>query len=447
MFDCGAEVQIEYCGRGSCTEGDPGLWRSSAMNTDALWNRILAAIATKIPVGCFDTWFRPLEPSRLDRSVLHVTLPSESFRAAFTANYWDLLHQTVIEAAGFNIELQLSIAESKPLQAEEGCVVRAQPLPVVRASEIEAPVHRQSWLIDRLWTHQAVGVIGGSPKSGKTWLALEMAVSIASGRPCFDTFAVASPGPVLLYAAEDSALTLRSRLETLARLHKIDFERLNVHVITIDSLRLDHPEHQDRLESTLHAYKPTLLVLDPLVRVHSIDENVAGQVAALLGYLRSLQRKAGTAIALVHHVRKNASPTGNAGYSLRGSGDLYAWLDSFLYLRMHQGQRMLSAEHRSAPAFGPIALELVQADPMGPHLRMTSVNEAQFDSPQSDLSGRILELLSSSHDPQTVDAIRSHLQVRNQRVVEAIRNLASQGKIQRHPKGFSIPILPPQLQL
>jgi hypothetical protein len=203
------------------------------------------------------------------------------------------------------------------------------------------------------------------------------------------------------------------------------------------SIRCDWISRSIRIDWN-QPYKPALLVLDPLVRVHSIDENVAGQVASLLGYLRSLQRKAGTAIAIVHHVRKNASPTGNAGYSLRGSGDLYAWLDSFLYLRMHQGQRTLSAEHRSAPAFGPIALELVQSDPMGPHLTMTAINENQSDSPQSDLSGRILELLSSSPGPQTVDSIRSHLQVRNQRVVEATRRLAAQGKLQRHAKGFAI---------
>jgi RecA-family ATPase len=43
-----------------------------------------------------------------------------------------------------------------------------------------------------------------------------------------------------------------------------------------------------------------LLILDPLVRVHAIDENVAGQVAALLGYLRTLQRKTGVAVAVIH---------------------------------------------------------------------------------------------------------------------------------------------------
>lgn len=273
----------------------------SVENQDAeeLWNRIQASIATNIPPACFDTWFRPLRALRLDKSVLELETPTETFRAAFAENYLDLLSQVATEVADTRIEIRLSSCEPKPSNGE-GCAQRAQPLPVVRASDLESPVHKQSWLIERLWTHQAVGIIGGSPKSGKTWLALEMAVSVASGSPCFDSFAILAPGPVLLYAAEDSAAALRTRVETLARLHKVDFNRLDVHIITVDLLRLDRPEHQDRLESTLLVYKPALLVLDPLVRVHAIDENVAGQVAALLGYLRSLQRKNGTAIAVIH---------------------------------------------------------------------------------------------------------------------------------------------------
>jgi hypothetical protein len=407
------------------------------MNTDDLWSRMLAAVAETVSFQSFDTWFRPLKLLSFDGTVLEVMSPGKAFREVFTANYLEQLRQAATEATGCRIELRLSIAESESPD-DKGCAHKTQPLPVVRASEIVSPVHSQSWLIDRLWSHQAVGIIGGSPKSGKTWLALEMAVSVASGSPCFDRFAVLSPGPVLLYAAEDSVETIRSRLEIIARLHKTNFERLNVHVITIDSLRLDRPEHQERLESTLHIYKPALLVIDPLVRVHNIDENVAGQVAALLAYLRSLQRKSGTAIALVHHVRKNASPAGAAGYCLRGSGDLYAWLDSFLYLRMHQGQRTLSAEHRSAPAFGPVTLELVQSETTGPHLKIAAMNETPSEPLQHDLSVRILELLASDSEPLTTDAIRSRLQVRNQRVVEATRNLSAQGKIQRCSRGFAI---------
>jgi len=413
----------------------------SEENRDAgeLWNRIQASIATNVSPGSLDTWFRPLSALRWDGSVLELTVPNETFRASFAERYLDLLLQVATEVVGSGIEIRLSSREQEQSHGE-GCAhhTKAQPLPVVRASDLESPIHRQSWLIERLWTHQAVGVIGGSPKSGKTWLALEMAVSVASGSPCFDTFAVFSPGPVLLYAAEDSSAALRSRVETLARVHNVDFKQLDVHIITVDTLRLDRAEHQDRLESTMHVYKPALLVIDPLVRVHAIDENVAGQVSALLGYLRSLQRKSGAAIALIHHLRKNVSPTGAAGNSLRGSGDLYAWLDSFLYLRMHQGQRTLSAEHRSAPAFGPVTLELAQSD-LGTFLKLGSVNANPPEPPQNGLDCRIINLLSSTPEPLTIDALRSRLQVRNQRVVEALRILASEGRIVRNTRGFSLP--------
>jgi AAA domain/DnaA N-terminal domain/Bacterial regulatory proteins, gntR family len=407
-------------------------------DVEDLWNRILAVIAAKVPPGCFDTWFQPLRALSLNGSVLQVTVPTGMFHKSFAENYMDLLCQAAMEVAGTGTELRLSIPEPETPYSE-GRVhdEKVQPLPVVRASDLETSVCQQSWLIERLWSHQAVGIIGGSPKSGKTWLALEMAVSVASGSPCLGTFPVSSPGRVLLYAAEDSATTLRSRVETLARLHEVNFERLEVHIIAVDSLRLDRPDHQDRLESTLHAYKPALLLLDPLVRVHAIDENVAGQVAALLGYLRSLQRKTGAAIAVVHHVRKNTSPTGAAGNSLRGSGDLYAWLDSFLILRMHQGQRTLSAEHRSAPAFGPISLELVQSDPIGPHLKIAASTETQDAPPQDALKSQILDLLSTIQEPLTVDALRSRLQVRNQRVIEALRSLVAQGVVCRQARGFA----------
>ncbi len=411
----------------------------SAGEAQELWDRILAGVSAVVSPACFDTWFRPLRPLGLEGSVLEVTAPNETFCAGIKENYLDILHQAVSEAAGAGVEVRLSSREPKPDHGG-GCAHKVQPLPVVRAADLEVPVRQQSWLIERLWTHQAVGIIGGSPKSGKTWLALEMAVSVASGTPCLGTFPVSSQGPVLLYAAEDSAATLRSRVETLARLHEVDFQRLDVHIITVDSLRLDRPDHQDRLESTLRLYKPALLVLDPLVRVHAIDENVAGQVAALLGYLRSLQRNTGAAIALIHHIRKNASPAGGAGYSLRGSGDLYAWLDSFLYLRMHQGQRSLAAEHRSAPAFGPVSIELVQSDPNGPYLKVATANEVRCEPRQDGLESRIVELLSMAPEPLTIEALRTRLQVRNQRVVEAIRSLAAEGRIKRNARGFALPL-------
>ena len=307
--------------------------------------------------------------------------------------------------------------------------------PVVRPCDLRASAASTTpWLIDQLWTAQAVGIIGGSPKSYKTWMALEMAVVVASGSACLQTFAVSSPGPVLLYAAEDSESALRLRLESLAQHHRLQLAHLDIRVITADSLRLDRIIDQERLEATLMLHRPILLILDPLVRLHAIDENAAGEIAALLGFLRVLQRKTGSAIALVHHAKKAVSAHGGAGYSLRGSSDLYAWVDSFLYLRRHHGQLMLSSEHRSASGTGPLPLELVNAE-SGPYLKLApNVSELASRDP---LPEQILALLDQSTKPLTTESIRSSLQVRNQRLVECLRQLSEQRKVIRLPQGYA----------
>ena len=399
----------------------------------AFWNRVLERLSRAIPPASFDTWFRPLHFSGLDGNVLRLTAPNNTFREWLLESYSDLLARMAAEVAGAQLALDVSVDNTSDSDGST-----APMLPVVRAAALQGSAHSHSWLIDQLWTDQAVGVVGGSPKSGKTWLALEIAVSVASGTPCLGAFSVRAPGPVLLYAAEDSAAAVRARLKTLARVHALDFEHLDVRVITADALRLDRPDDQDRLAATVAAHRPALLVLDPLVRVHAIDENVAGQVAALLAYLRSLQRQTGAAIALIHHVRKNVSPASGAGYSLRGSSDLYAWLDSFLYLRKHHDQLTLTAEHRSAPAFGPVSLQLAQSDPAGTHLELVAGDRTPTPPAADTLACRIFNLLSAASEPMTVENLRSRLQVRNERVVDALRQLASQGKVQRLARGYTV---------
>ena len=55
------------------------------------------------------------------------------------------------------------------------------PLPVQRASQLSAAGPQTQWLIEGLWSEQAVGILGGEPKCCKSFLALDVAVSVASG--------------------------------------------------------------------------------------------------------------------------------------------------------------------------------------------------------------------------------------------------------------------------
>ena len=87
------------------------------------------------------------------------------------------------------------------------------PLPVAPAYRLAEQATEQRWLGTGLWSAEAVGIIGGEPKCCKSFLALDLAVSVAAGTPCLRRFAVPNPGCVLLYAAEDAPHIVRHRLD------------------------------------------------------------------------------------------------------------------------------------------------------------------------------------------------------------------------------------------
>ena len=399
--------------------------------TDHLWERMLAVVSKKVGRHCLDTWFRPIVFAGCDGDTCGLIVPNESFRRGLLDNYADILHAALVEVTGRKLQFNVSV------NPEDASTAAPYLLPVVRASALESAEEQKPWLIERLWSAGAVGIVSGPPKALKTWTALEMAISVATGVPCLSTFPVHRSGPVLLYAAEEPMPALHSRLHALARNHALDLDQVDIRVIAADSLRLDRGEDREKLTATVRFHRPVLLILDPLIRLHGLDENQSGPMAELLGYFRFLQRSTGAAIAIIHHSRKNAASSAAPGQSLRGSSDLYAFVDSLVSLERRRDQVTLSAEHRSAPGLGPLPLELVPAaDPnQSPYLRLRA--SVQDDSSKhTALPDRILELLEDAPIPITTDALRSSLKVRKQRVVEALRDLCAEGLIVRTENGY-----------
>ena len=136
-------------------------------------------------------------------------------------------------------------------------------LPVEQAYRLADRPEEQRWLVTGLWSEQAVGIVGGEPKCCKSFLALDLAVAVASGTACLRRFPVARPGRVLLYAAEDALHVVRRRLEGICAAAACDLKDLDVHVITAPTVRLDQQADRTRLEQTIEQLKPRLLVLDP----------------------------------------------------------------------------------------------------------------------------------------------------------------------------------------
>jgi hypothetical protein len=317
-----------------------------------------------------------------------------------------------------------------------------QLLPVVRVGEINSEENPQRWLVEGLWGARSVGVIGGAPKCAKTWLGLDMALSVATGTACLGKYAVPESGPVLVYLAEDALPVVRERIEGMARHRGLDLAPVAIHVITVPVLRLDRDPDRTRLRETIKRLRPRLLLLDPLVRLHGIDENNAGEVAELLAYFRSLQRQHDLAVLLVHHTRKNAAGGVAAGQGLRGSSDIHAFGDSNLYLRRSREHVVLSSEHRAAPASAPVYLELVATDAQTTHLEV--IGELQdgsiklaVDGKQRSLEQRVLDLLARGA-VLTRGKLRDSLAVKNERLGEVLESLERAGRLCRTTAGWQL---------
>jgi AAA domain len=312
-------------------------------------------------------------------------------------------------------------------------------LPVEPAWRLASHAEEQRWLVTGLWSEQAVGIVGGEPKCCKSFLALDLAVSVASGAPCLRHFPVPHPGCVLLYAAEDALHVVRRRLEGICAAAGYQLRNLDVQVITAPTLRLDLPADAEALERTVQQLKPRLLILDPFVRLHRIDENASGEVAPLLAYLRELQRRHSLAVLVVHHAKKSSGRI-RAGQALRGSSEFHAWGDSNLYLRRSLHTLTLTIEHRAAASPPTLTLELqTQGEALA--LQLAQALADATPAPAS-VDERITAALVDAGRPLPVNELRTLCRVRNATLHQRLAALTQAGRLVRSSEGYRLVIAP-----
>ena len=308
-------------------------------------------------------------------------------------------------------------------------------LPVEPAYRLAERGEEHRWLVTGLWSEQAVGIVGGEPKCCKSFLALDLAVAVASGTPCLRRFVVPKAGRVLLYAAEDALHIVRHRLDGIASAAGVALADLDIQVITVPVLRLDLAADRRNLAETVDRLRPRLLILDPFVRLHRIDENASGEVAPLLAYLRELQRRYGVAVLVVHHAKKGGAGV-RAGQALRGSSEFHAWGDSNLYLRRACDELSLTVEHRAAPSPRPLIVELAQ---QGLALALEVVErEKPVAAAAPSLDERITSVLAEAQEALPFADLRAKCRVRAATLHQRIGLLATAGRIVKTADGYRL---------
>ena len=318
-----------------------------------------------------------------------------------------------------------------------------EPFQVLPAAALSRCQPHMRWLVEGLWSQGGVGLLASLPKLGKSWLGLDLAVSVASATACLGHFQVPRAGAVLVYMAEDAEHVVQQRLLGLCRHRNIELQGLPLFFISEPRIRLDHRGDRERLIETVQRVAPRLLVLDPLVRMHGADENDAGAVSSLLAHLREMQRRFELAIVLIHHVRKSGASAAHIGLSLRGSGDFHAWGDHNLYLRRARKRLELWLEHRAAPSPAePFHLALVGQDD-DTHLELQQ-EAAQDDNasleppPRPSPQTRVLTALGQYREPVSLRELRGQTRMRTQTLCQVLSELTEAGRVSKNDLGYQL---------
>lgn len=273
--------------------------------------------------------------------------------------------------------------------------------------------------VDALLVDGAIGMLVGPPKIGKTWLVLELALSIVTGRPAFERYAVPTRGPAMVIVEESGRTALHRRLDALARGRAIGRDELaDLHVAANRRVRLDEPDWRRRLLAAAARIEPRAIFLDPLVRLKGagVDENVQREIGPVLDFIRDLRDESGAAVVFTHH-------TGHDGVRARGSSDLEAYWESRLTLACEErppGVRKLAAEHREAEPSPRLAYRLA-SDAATRSVRLALVERTEAAERTRDLVEDVFRFVSE-HPGATGLQIRHGVTGRDEEIVTVLRD-------------------------
>lgn len=160
---------------------------------------------------------------------------------------------------------------------------------------MNTPMKPIEYCVDGLIS-QGLFVLAGAPKVGKSWLALDMCLSIAKGEKVLGKETLC--GHAVYLGLEDSLIRLQNRLYELT-----DEPSDNLHfAIMAESISNGLPEQIEYCRKRFDDLK--IVVIDTLQKVRNESESSYSSDYKELSVLKSLADKLGIAIVLVHHTRK-----------------------------------------------------------------------------------------------------------------------------------------------
>jgi AAA domain/Zinc-binding domain of primase-helicase len=202
-------------------------------------------------------------------------------------------------------------------------------------SELDKPGPEIEWLVDDLITVGDRSILGGESTSGKTFLALHMAMCVATG---MDFFGKKVKQGLVVYQAGESAKGVKKRLRAWRKHFDIPYDRNVPFVLLTKKIDLFSPtgdvEGVIQELNAWRAFYPSdplrLFTIDTLAKASiGAEENSAKEMGIVLENAAMIEEATGVHVQAVHHLNSSAN-------KLRGSTAIYANLDQVISVTVNK---------------------------------------------------------------------------------------------------------------
>lgn len=309
-----------------------------------------------------------------------------------------------------------------------------------------------SWMVEDWLPDKSITFLISPPESYKTWILLDLAVSVSSGVPFLGRYRVNDKGPTLIIQQEDSHTGLTDRLaliveQKLGATANVDGDTwqvpcmpdLPIYVHPSRMLRFDNKKVLEELEQQIAAIRPKVIMIDPLYSTTAAVDNYMADLANQMMVLKTWRDKYGCSFVLAHHSKKNLDPDSTAREDSWGSQFLNAFLEAGWQVR--RNPRLAPNEvvvRRHSKVMGnqsPISLTF---DISTKYPMKYQVTAHQYEAPASSenrqpAQANLLDLMQDG--PASQSDLCSKTGKNRSTISRQIRQLEAAGLVEKMPDG------------
>lgn len=210
------------------------------------------------------------------------------------------------------------------------------------------------WMIEHMWSVNNHGVLAAETESFKTWLGMNIAFCVATGRPLMGEFEIVRPGRVLYIQEEDSQSLIRQKTAGLAGVDPrffLDGKKPPTEwpvsrmppfdMAVMPGLDLSDVDDLVELRDAVHDQGGyDLIIVDPLNRVVGATDLYKPEIATQV--LVPLSKMLGhtTSLMVIHHMSDKPGNKASGGSRMIGSAFIRAWSRDSIYLHKEEDQRV-----------------------------------------------------------------------------------------------------------